>query len=214
MKTKTDVLITIAILLMAVGITNQVLRVAKAEPIDTYHSSWHRVEDSASEDAADFATSLPLDANEGDWANKTSEAFRIRSEQAGARYEGYSPGAAWMFAFYGTDAADETFSFTMVGWAKTNGFAQIICEGDGLLGSQDVVIEPNGDSIDNGFWADTISLDETSKWPSVGVYNASGNDEVAILLVDMTGLEWVDFVTYDVAGSAEASTLGVYGRRY
>ena len=214
MKTKTELIILVAIILMLAGITNQVLHVARAEPLDTYHSSWHRVEDSAAEDAADFATALPLDANEGDWANKTSEAFWIRPEQAGSRYEGYSPGAAWMFAFYGTDTVDQTFSFTVVGWAKTNGMAQVICEGDGILGSQDVVIEPNGDAIISGFWADTINLDETSKWPSVGVYNATGDDEVGLLMIDMTGIEWIDFVTYDVAGTAEAVTLGVYGRRY
>jgi hypothetical protein len=102
----------------------------------------------------------------------------------------------------------------MVGWAKTNGMAQVLCHGDGVLGTQDVVIEPNGDSITNGFWADTINLDATTKWPSIASYNDAGANEVAILVVDMTGVEYVNFYTYDVNGGSECATLGVYGRRY
>lgn len=197
-----------------------VLERALAVPIDQYHSGWHLIEAVASEDAADFATALPLATNKGDFANKTTEAFQIPSWGSYGGHEGYSPGTQWMFAFCGTDAADETFSFTMVGWAKTNGMAQIICEGNGVLGTQDIVIYPGGASV-TGFWADTISLDETTKWPKqrsgnlagTAIYN-SGDNEVALLVVDLAGIEWIDFVTYDVAGSAEASTLGVYGRRW
>lgn len=200
-----------------------IIPAARAEPVDTYHSSWHRVKDSAAEDAADFATTYDLDGDEGVFASKGTGAFQIRSGQvAYGMHEGYSAGQRWMFAFYGTDAANETFSFTLVGWAKTNGMLQVICEGNGTLGTQDVVTEPNGDSIDSGLWADTIVLDEQTKWPrydgtlgdpGVGVYN-SGDNEVGILVVDLTGLEWIEFVTYDVGGGAEATSLGVYGRRY
>jgi hypothetical protein len=186
----------------------------KAEPLDTYHSRWHLVKAVAAEDAADFATTIDLAGAEGDFAHKTANAFRIASFQSGyGRHEGYSPGSKWMFAFCGTDAADETFSFNLVGWAKANGMAQVICEGNGVLGTQDVVIYPGGGTATNAYWADTIELDETTKWPSVAVYNSADN-EVAIIVVETTGLEWIDFVTYDVGGGAEAASLGVYGRRY
>jgi hypothetical protein len=204
---------TIFLLVIAVALSIVFLiKVATAEPVDTYHSSWQRVKDSASEDGANFAATLNLSSNEGDFDDMPSEAFHIIAR--GAPGQEYSLGGAWQFAFYGTDAANETFSFTLVGYARANGMAQIICEGDGVLGTQDVQTEPNGDAITNGFWADTINLDETTKWPSVAVYNASGDNEMAILSVDLAGLEYVVFITYDVAGSSEASTLGVYGRRY
>jgi len=192
-----------------------VIKPLMAEPIDTYHSSWHLVRAVAAEDAADFATALALATSKGDFANKPAGAFQIPSRSAGMsrRGEGYSPGTKWMFAICGTDAADETFSFNVVGWAKTNGMAQIICEGNGVLGTQDVVIYPGGSTATNGFWADTITLDETTKWPSVAACN-SGDNEVAIIVIETTGLEWIQFIVYDAGGGAEAASIGVYGRRY
>jgi hypothetical protein len=225
MKTKNDAFIVFLLVVITFFVIypvhRNILNKAKAEPIDSYSSSWQRIEDSASEDGADFAAVLNIDANEGNWANKTDDAFQIPPlfGQPGSRY---SPGTRWMFAFFGADAADDTFSFNLIGWASTNGFAQNICEGNGVLGAQDVVIEPNGDSAGHEYWADTITLDEQTKWPSydgtlgspgVAVFN-SGDDEVALLVVELFGIEWIDFVFYDVAGSAEASSMGVYGRRY
>lgn len=223
-RTRSDVVVLILLVFIVgvyfAGINH--LRQVRAVPIDQYHSGWQLIEARAAEDAANFATALPLATNKGNWANKTSEAFRIASFQAGyGAHEGYSAGTQWMFAFFGTDAADDTFSFNLVGWAKRNGMAQIICEGNGILGTQDVVVEPNGTSI-TAFWADTIVLDETTKWPrqrgmsdpnGVAVYNSDDN-EVCLLVVDLAGIEWIDFVTYEVAGSAECATLGVYGRRW
>jgi hypothetical protein len=223
MKTKTDLIVTVLLIVILIMIMYPVsgpLKLAFAEPIDTYQSSWQRIEDSAVEDGADFETTLNIDANEGDWSNKTSEAFHIIANYGnlGARY---SPGTQWMFAFFGSDADSDTFSFDLVGWASTNGFAQIICEGDGVLGAQDVVIEPNGDAAGHEYWADTINLDETTKWDQSGsdpnnitVIN-SGDNQVAILIINLRGIEWIDFVTYDCDGSGgEAATIGVYGRRY
>lgn len=197
---------------------------AKAEPLDTYHSSWHLVRALAAEDAADFATALPLATSEGDFANKPAAAFRIPARNIGLRSEGYSAGSKWMFAFLGvttdTDDDSETFSFTLVGWAKTNGMAQVICDGDGAIGTQDVVVYPGGSAADpNSGWADTLSVDATTKWPRDGdannvmVYN-SGNNQVAILVVETTGLEYIYPFIYDAAGSAEATSIAVYGRRY
>lgn len=217
---KNSLVITTVITLACVGGIFYWILPAKAEPLDTYHSSWHEIRATATEDGDDFATVLPLATNKGDFANKPSGAFRISSRPTFGRAEGFSPGSRWMFAFCGQHEADDTFSFNLVGWAKTNGMAQIICEGNGVLGTQDVVIEPNGDTDPNMFWADTIALDEETKWPGsfndangVRVFN-SGDNEVAILVVDTTGLEWIQFITYDVAGGAEAASIGVYGRRY
>lgn len=88
--------------------------------------------------------------------------------------------------------------------------------------------------INPAFWADTINLDETTKWSgakadpnniygyyqmpgTVAVIN-SGDNEVACLIIDTTGLEWIQFVFYDCDGyggtSGEAGNMTVYGRRY
>ncbi len=207
----------VVMLLTAIVISMAVLvRIAKAVPVDTYHSEWKLIRDTAAEDAIDFATALALATGEGDFAHMTASRFLIphRDEQMGN--EGYSPGGAWKFVFCGTDTVDHTFSFTLVGWAKENGMAQVICEGDGVLGSQDVVLYPDdGATATSAFWADTISLDETTKWPSVAVYN-SGANEVAFVLVDMTGLEYVYPYIYDAESTTgdHAHTITVYGRRY
>ena len=208
--------IVATILIVACVFALTMVYISEAEPLDTYHGEWARVKDSAVEDGTNFAATIALATNGGDFADMTAGAYHITSRRYTMQPETASPGGAWMFAFYGTTTNDDTFSFNLVGWSKTNGMVQVICEGDGVLGTMDVQIEPNGDAITNGFWADTITLDETTKWPSVAVYN-SGDNECAILVVDLTGLEWIDFVTYGVDGAnsaGEADTLGVYGRPY
>lgn len=188
---------------------------AEAVPLDTYHSSWHLIRDTAAEDGATFAAGLDLAGAEGDFGNKPSGAFHIRVDSSGGGYEGYSPGGAWMFAFAGTDTINDTFSYTMVTWAKTNGMAQVAGHGDGILGSQDVVLYPHdGSTATNGFWADTVNMDALTSWPEIGTYN-SGNNEVGLLVADMTGVEWVQFFIYDAGGAAsECTDITVYGRRY
>ncbi len=193
-----------------------------AEPVDTYHSSWHVIREAAAEDGANFAAVIALATNGGDFASKDTSTvanggpYRIASRSTiSSRSEGYSAGGAWMFAIGGVGQADDTFSFNLVGWGKTNGMAQIICEGNGILGTQDIVIYPRGSAVTDGLWADTITLDETTKWPSIAVYN-SGDNEVATIVVDTTGLEWIQFVVYDSLGAqaGEANSTAVYGRRY
>ena len=86
--------------------------------------------------------------------------------------------------------------------------------------------------INPAFWADTINIDETTKWSgaladpntiggyyqmegTVSVLN-SGDDEVALLVLDLAGLEWIQFVVYaaDAATSEESGDITVYGRPY
>ncbi len=205
--------VVVLVLIVVVTIIGSYVR---AEPVSTHHSSWRVIRASAAEDAADFATALPLATSEGDFANKPSGAYHITSRDAiGSHSEGYSPGGAWMFAICGVGVDTDTFSFNIVGWGKTNGMAQVIAEGDGALGPQDVVIYPGGAAVTDGFWADTITLDETTKWPSVAAFN-SGDNEVATIVVDTTGLEWIQFIVYDALGAqaSEANSVAVYGRRY
>lgn len=79
------------------------------------------------------------------------------------------------------------------------------------------------------FWADTISLDETTKWTSKidGTAASSGNkgvlevinssdNEVAGIVVDLSGIDWIQFVVYDAlpAQTGEAGDVTVYGRKF
>ncbi len=292
--------LAIAILALVVWQTHR----AQAEPLDTYHSSWHLVRESADEDGATFAAVYDL-TTEGNFASKDSNSvaaggpFRIVSMRPSSRAEGYSPGSKWKLAFSGKNYnnVDDTFSFNVIGWSKTNGLQQNILEGAGVLGTQAVVVYPDGgdalgelvsetavtythgsltftvtnegfdgavagmlayvtgtnitngyyqvttvtdtnntimsgiSSTDNNtdstvqinpaFWADTLTIDEKTKYPrdgdanNVQVYN-SGADEVAFLVVETTGLEWIQVVIYDAdaATGEQAGAISVYGRRF
>ena len=289
------------IILILIVVTIFVLvKAVSAEPIDTYHSSWHLVRETANEDGDTFAAVYDITGvgtTDGDFASKNTStvlaggAFCIKSFGSNlGPHEGFSPGGAWMFAICGSnfDDVDDTFSFNIIGWSKTNGMLQMIAEGDGVLGTQAVGTYPDGGTAHGGivnstaavythsdttftltdqlddvttgmmarvtgagftnailkittvtsndsficssissssdctataqinpaFWADTINLDETTKWPSVAVYN-SGDNEMAFILIDTTGLEWIQFViSKAAAGSGEAGNMTVYGRRY
>ena len=300
--------LTVALIALVVWRAH-VAQVARAEPLDTYHSSWHLVRETADEDGGDFLATYNLPIN-GNFASKDSSSvaaggpFRIRAYDAGLRAEGHSPGSKWMFAICGKNydvaadnVVDNTFSYNIVGWAQGNGMIQNLAEGAGILGTQAVIVYPGGgdalgelvsetavtythgttkftvtnagftgvgvgmmayvtgtdltdgyyavtaatdvnnivmsgiaatdnntDStvqINPSFWADTITMDETTKWPrdgdanNIGVYN-SGDNEVCFIVVETTGLEWIQFVLYDCDGAEgiQAGDLAVYGRRF
>ena len=122
----------------------------------------------------------------------------------------------WKFIICGGAANDDKFSFTVVGWSRTNGPLQVLVHGDGIIGTQDVVLYPDDSATaTNAWWVDTINLDATDKWRIINVYN-SGNNEICELVIDLAGIEWVQFVVYDADDEAEgeADPITVYGRPY
>jgi len=274
---------------------------ASAGVTSTYHSGWHLIRDTNDQDGDTFAAVYNL-TTDGDFASKKSSSvadggpFRVPSMNE-------TENTKWMFAICGKNynGVDDTLSFNLVGWSRENGMLQNICEGAATLGTQAVVIYPDGGdamgaefsvtdanythstetlSVTNGgfdggvvntmiyvgssnetnltsayyevttftdantivisgasstdnitaaditvqnnpaFWADTITLDETTKWTSAAnegvcaVINSTDN-EVACLVVDLAGLEWIQFVIYDAdaATGEEAGDITVYGRR-
>ncbi|HUT44859.1 MAG TPA: hypothetical protein VMX36_01190 [Sedimentisphaerales bacterium] len=83
--------------------------------------------------------------------------------------------------------------------------------------------------INPSFWADTIVVTSLTKWSAAGTANAntdtmanniavlnSADNEVAVLVVDLAGLEYIQFVLFDCDGASgeEAGDLRVYGRPY
>jgi len=292
-----------AVLMAAIVISVSVLiRIATAEPVDTYHSGWNLVRTSADEDGATFAAVYDLTGvgtTNGDFASMSDDAFQIPSRNE-RNSVGYAPGTKWVFAICGKcyNDTDDTFSFDVVGWSKSNGMMHKIVEGDGVLGTQAVVTYPDtgGDAlgelvsltsvaythasetftstngfddvvagmmarvtgtgftneivnittvtandsvvcdittstgngtdatiqINPSFWADTINLDATTKWQgsgtdpnTVSLLNSADN-EVALLVLDLAGLEYIQFVLYDCDGETgeEAGDIRVYGRPY
>ncbi len=303
------VAVWLAALVFAIGVCFR--DKAEAEPVDTYHSGWHLVRATADEDGATFAAVYDLTGASGtltpDFAGKDSSSVAnggpfhiVAKNDAGGYGVPISPGDTWAFAFCGSNYnnLDDTFSFTVVGWGRDNGMLQVICEGDGVLGTNAVVTYPDGGdamgalisetgvtythatktftttgdgfagavvgmlarvtgtnitnneivqvttvtsaniiicsgvtSTDNNtdstveinpaFWADTLALDETTKWPKqhgdlvgAAVYNSADN-QVALLVIQTQGIEWLQFIIYDAdaATGEEAGNNTVYGRR-
>jgi len=137
------------LLLLGVTIFLCVMPLAKAEPIDTYHSGWHLVRATASEDSSSFADEYDLtgvtSGISGTFADMNSSAFHIPSRND-SQGKGTSPGTKWVFAFSAEafNAEDDTFSFNLVGWAKDNGMLHNIAEGSCTLGTQAVGTYPHG----------------------------------------------------------------------
>lgn len=107
----------------------------------------------------------------------------------------------------------------------TTGYYQIttVTDANTLVMSGMTSTDNNTDSAiksNPAFWADTIAIDETTKWPrdadanNVMVYN-SGDNEVAMIVVEVGSLEWLQWVFYDCDGATgeEAGNVTVYGRR-
>lgn len=303
----TVAVILLLVLVVSISMAFLLPKISRAEPLDTYHSSWHLVRETADEDGTTFVAVYNL-TTAGNFANKDSSTvadggpFRIRSFKVGQGKEGHSPGSKWMFAVCGKNYnnVDDTFSFNIIGWSKTNGMLQNIAEGAGVLGTQAVIVYPDGgdavgelvsetgvsyddaggvqdnyftvtnegfdgvvagmlayvtgtnitsgyyqvtvvtdtnnvkiavtatnDNTDStvqinpAFWADTLTIDEKTKWPRDGdannifIYNSSDN-EVCFIVIETDGLEWVQWIIYDAdaATGEEAGDLTVYGRRY
>lgn len=309
MKKKIFEIAAVAVILIVIVL---MVKVVFAEPVDVYHSGWHLIRETASEDAASFADVYDLTGAtaslSGNFDNKDSSSvanggpFRILPKDAQNRFG--MPISGWgksVFVICGENFnnIDDTFSFDVVGWARGNGMAQVICTGDGVIGTQAVVVYPDGgdamgalisetgvtyttgtttftttgngfagavvgmlarvtgtnitnnefvqvttvtddntiicsgvtstgsntDStveINPAFWVDAINLDATTTWPKqqgdlAGVANYSaGANKVAMLVIELQGIEFVQFVLYDCDGATaeQAGNLTVYGRPY
>lgn len=201
-----------------------------ARPRDTYQAHWQLVRATATEDDDTFADAYNLAGNGGDFAGKGTNSvaeggpFRIKKQRSDlGQYQSF--GDKWQFIMCGGISSGYTYSFTLVGWAADNGPLQVICEGNGLTGGQDVVLFPhNGEAAANTWWVAMMWLDETTKWPlatgganGVSLINEDmAFGEICVLEVDLQGLEWIQFVFYDakfVQQGTVSDPTTVFGRR-
>lgn len=210
-KTATSFSVLVCLALAGLIVFVMQLPFAQAYPVDSYQDGWNLVRDTAAEDAA----AAPSFTTTGDFANLPSDVFSMPAYITDIPSLKVTAGSRWLLTFAGTDAADETFSYTVVGWSSINGMAQIICEGTGILGTQQVLLYPHDNSTaTNGFWADTLVVTDSALWPDTPVVFNSGNNEVSQLRLNLAGIKYLKVYFYDVSGGAEAVNMTVYGRKY
>lgn len=188
---------TIAVVLLLVLVASSVCIIlpVKAAPLDTYHSSWKLVRETADEDGATFAAVYNLSTG-GNFANKDSSTvanggpYRIRSYHGSPGTEFQSSGGAWMFAICGKNydvgsdnAIDNTFSFNVVGWSRINGMLQNICEGDAILGNQAVILYPDDSADAVGALVSETSVTYTHSNETFTVTNEGFTGTVAGMMV-------------------------------
>jgi len=171
----------------------------KADPVDQYHSSWKLIRETNDEDGATFAAVYDLTL-ESNFANKDSSTvanggpYQIRSYRgSGDGTEFQSSGEKWMFALcaknydVGADnTIDNTFSFDIIGWSRTNGMLQVIAEGDCVLGTQAVVTYPDDSADAVGVLVDESNVTYTHSSETFTVTNAAFDDVVAGMMVYVT----------------------------
>jgi hypothetical protein len=208
-------LTTVLCLLAAFTIWAVYAFTVRAEPVDTYHSSWKLVRETADEDGASFAAVYNLTTS-GNWANKDSSSvasggpFHIVPRPSDLGTEGQSA-ASWMFAICGKDFnnVDDTFSFDVVGWAQDNGPAQVICTGNGVLGTQAVVVYPDGgDAL--GELASETAVVYTHAQTKFTVTNEGFDGAVAGMLAYITGTN-ITSGYYQITTATDANNIVMSG---
>lgn len=180
-------------------------------------SEWQLIRASGTEDGATSAACLTV-ASAGNFANMPATAFQISAKGASDTTDvraviGICGGAD-------PNLDNDTGSFVIYCWAE-GGPAEFICEGDFVLGTQQVVKFPNTtDAATNCNWADTINVDSTSVWIKGVLVTDSGNNRIAHLSFDTTGLKYIRIFFYDAAGVSgaaqpnESNNTRAYARFY
>jgi hypothetical protein len=173
-----------------------------AEELETYRSVWNQIRAPAVEDSS----TIDLTNSEGDFANKPAAAIEVKESKANKI----------MLAFCGGAAANKTFSYKVFVWARNNGMAEVVCDGTGTTGAQDVVLYPHdGSAATNQFWADTLTV--TGYWVKpVYKADADGNDRCSKICFDLAGISWIYVEITDADGVTgnEAATVGVFYRYF
>jgi hypothetical protein len=170
------------------------------QALQTIRVAYQVMRPEADEDAAAIAI-----ATEGNFAQKPAGAIQIKPSDAGL-----SAVNGMEVIFCGGAAADKTFSFKVWGWRSHNGPAELVCSGDGILGTQQVVKYPhNGATATSKFWADTLTI--TDVWLTTVDVSDSGNDRIAKIIFDTCGFEWffIEITLADGTGT-KAGDISAY----
>jgi len=93
------------------------------------------------------------------------------------------------FIFGGVTDNSE-FTWKLYGWKNTNGPAELVADGTGIIGSQKMVKYPhNGVEVANVLWADTLVV-SNEYWFKEVEATASGNNSVSKIWLDACGYRY------------------------
>lgn len=125
-------------------------------------------------------------------------------------YRAISKANGIVLSFAGGDADDDAFEWRIYGWRNENGPAEIIADGTGILGSQEVVKYPhNGLPPDaTRFWADSLVV-INGYWIKRVDATDVGNNSVAKVWFDTAGYRYF-MVEIPTAVGAMSSYFGYW----
>ena len=92
--------------------------------------------------------------------------------------------------FLGLGAEDSTFTWKLYAWRTANGFARLVAEGGGTLGTQTVVEFPHNGETTASVWADTLTVDSYNWYKRVESTSTAGNNSVAEIWLDDFGWKY------------------------
>ena len=177
--------------------------------LDTTQNPYEVVRAEASEDGSSLTNVLDLTTS-GDFANKAATAFNYNTDQSGNASGANNVG----FIMAGGDTANDTFNAVAYGYRSINGPAQRICTVACTLGTQAVVIYPQGGTATSKFYVDTMVVTDT--WNStVKSSDITGSNGVAEVTWDNRGFKFVKWYVYNADGSgSEAELVTIWGSKF
>ncbi len=136
-----------------------------------------------------------------DWP--TSGTFDVKTAFRFAR--------AVKIAFFGSDAANETFDYILYGRHKMNGPIEPLIAGNVILGTQACAVHPiTQEALTSHLWGDTITV-TSGLLDSVDTIQNSAVNEIAAVTFNLQGI--VDlFLELDLDTNAKAGAIitGIY----
>ncbi len=157
-------------------------------------------------EANEDASPIDVSSSEGDFASKPAAAILMPT------YQQSSEANAVEIIIAGASADGDTFSWKLWAWRHGNGPAALICEGTGVIGTQDVVNYPDSGATATSRWyADTLTI-TTAGFPKAWtVADAGGSGRAAKLFGDLYGYSWVFMEITNADGTGvEAESVSVY----
>jgi hypothetical protein len=107
---------------------------------------------------------------------------------------------------YGTDAANETVNYKLLGVARSNGPIYTLLTGVMTLGTLVATTHPiTGATVANGLWVDTITVTGGLFSGLVEILD-SGNNRICGLKFDQTFIEEV-YLEIDIPGSGQVASI-------
>jgi len=182
---------------------------AAVNQLDTPQFQWDVVRAEASEDGSSLTAVLDLTTS-GNFANMSATAYEYKSDESGNNSKANNV----PFIFAGGDTAGDTFNMVGYAYRAGNGPAQRICTLACTLGTQAVVVYPQGGTATSKFYAHKIVV--TSSWgSSVVSSDTTGNNNIAEVSLDLRGVKFVKWYAYNADGSGtEAELITVWGSKF